>query len=261
MSPTTDFLARRAEANWVSRTSWALVAATILGQILWILVPATTRIALTILTVLTFAALTALQVWARAGWRVTAVYLAITLGVGWLAEAVGTRFGVPFGDYDYTGLLGWQLAEVPLLIPLAWSMMALPLLLLVRTLRWRSAPAWVLAALCFAAWDLFLDPQMVGEGYWVWNTVAPTLPGIPGIPVSNFLGWVLVALLLMRLVSLLPVGDSLPVPLAALLSWVYFSNVFAALVFFDKPGVAAWGAAAMGSFVLPWWLRLWRSRG
>ena len=246
--------------EWVSRVSWALAGATVIGQIFWILVPASGRTALTIVTVLTFAALTALQVWRAAGWRTTAAYLLMTLGLGWLAEAVGTRFGVPFGDYDYTDLLGWQLAEVPLLIPLAWSMMALPLLLLVRTLRPRFAPDWVLAGLLFAAWDLFLDPQMVGEGYWVWNTVAPALPGIPGIPVSNFLGWILVALVLMRLVSLLPVGAALPSPLAALLSWVYFSNVFAALVFFDRPGVAVWGGVAMGCFVLPWWLRLWRSR-
>lgn len=258
MSPAVD--STMPQPRWVSRLSWALVAVTVLGQILWILVSGSNRTALTVATVLAFAALSALQVWAAGGLRVAALYLVVTVGVGWAAEAVGTRFGLPFGEYEYTDRLGWQLAEVPLLIPLAWSMMALPMWLLVRTLRFRAAPDWVLAALCFASWDLFLDPQMVGEGYWVWRTVEPALPGIPGIPLINFMGWVLVALLLMRLVSLLPLGSRLPAPLAALLSWVYFSNVFAALVFFDRPGVAAWGAAAMGCFVLPWWWRLWQGR-
>ena len=40
-----------------------------------------------------------------------------------------------------------------------------------------------------AAWDLFLDPQMVAEGYWPGWIRRPALPGVPGVPVGNYLGW------------------------------------------------------------------------
>ena len=44
----------------------------------------------------------------------------------------------------------------------------------------------VVAAVALAAWDLFLDPQMVDEGHWTWVRTAPRLPGIDGIPLTNF---------------------------------------------------------------------------
>ena len=37
---------------------------------------------------------------------------------------------------------------------------------------------------------------MVEAGHWFWLDPWPTLPGVPGIPVSNFAGWLLVALLM-----------------------------------------------------------------
>ena len=55
----------------------------------------------------------------------------------------------------------------------------------------------LLAGVGLAAWDLFLDPQMVAEGYWTWQAATPALPGVPGIPVSNYLGWLGFAVVLM----------------------------------------------------------------
>jgi putative membrane protein len=109
----------------------------------------------------------------------------------------------------------------------------------------------------FASWDLFLDPQMVGEGYWTWNAVNWTLPGIDGIPLQNFLGWLLTACVLMYLLDRLPrkaAKDGVP---TLMLSWVYASNVLAALVFFGEPAVALWGGLCMGAVVIPWWWRAW----
>jgi putative membrane protein len=60
----------------------------------------------------------------------------------------------------------------------------------------------------------------------------------------------------MALLNLLPrraANDGVPI---LMLAWVYFSSVFANLVFFDRPGVAIWGGLAMGIVVIPY---LWRS--
>ena len=115
-----------------------------------------------------------------------------------------------------------------------------------------TAVTWVLAA-----WDLFLDPQMVGQGYWSWEDAGWALPGIPGIPMQNFLGWLLAAIVLMALLDRLPrktVSDAVP---NVMLMWVYASSVFANLVFFGRPGVALWGGICMGVVVVPWLWRMW----
>ena len=56
----------------------------------------------------------------------------------------------------------------------------------------RSTPVTriALGSAALTAWDLFLDPQMVGEGYWVWAR-----RGLyRGIPLGNFVGWFLTGL-------------------------------------------------------------------
>ncbi len=107
-----------------------------------------------------------------------------------------------------------------------------------------------------AAWDLFLDPQMVGQGYWTWSEIGWELPGIPGIPMQNFLGWLLGSIVLMWLLNLLPRKTASDVVPATMLAWVFASNVLANLVFFGRPGVALWGGICMGAVVIPY---LWRT--
>ena len=71
-----------------------------------------------------------------------------------------------------------------------------------------TAPARIVAGgAALAAWDLFLDPQMVGEGYWEWGRKGR----YRGIPLSNQAGWLLTGAALMaaleRLVPPAP-GDA-----------------------------------------------------
>ncbi|MDG2233112.1 MAG: carotenoid biosynthesis protein, partial [Ilumatobacter sp.] len=65
----------------------------------------------------------------------------------------------------------------------------------------------VLGSAAMTAWDLFLDPQMVGEGYWAWAR-----RGLyRGIPLSNFGGWFLTGLGIMALFEVvLPVARTGP---------------------------------------------------
>ena len=84
---------------------------------------------------------------------------------------------------------------MPVVVPLAWTMMAYPVLLAARRLTRR----WVVLVGAFglAAWDVCLDPQMVGDGHWTWADPTPALPGVPGIPLTNYAGWLLAGGLLM----------------------------------------------------------------
>jgi uncharacterized membrane protein len=243
--------------------AWALGAGGVVAQMVFPFTDGGT-VALTVASVVLLAAAAVLHAAATRGPRSAAALVAVAAGGGLLAEAVGVRWGVPFGDYDYTGTLGLELLGVPVLVPLAWAMMAYPALLVGRVLagaRGRLATAAV-AAWTLTAWDVFLDPQMVDAGHWRWEHPTPALPGVEGIPLTNFAGWLAVSfamsLVLDRLVSRRPIGDDL-LPLSVVV-WTYASSVLAHAVFFGRPPVAVAGGVLMGLTVVPLVVLLVRRR-
>jgi uncharacterized membrane protein len=237
----------------------ALAAATILLQVAYPLVHGRPRDVLTIVTVLVFAAASVVHAAVTRGVRWAASLLAVTAGTGLVAEAVGTATGVPFGHYAYADSLGPRVFSVPLVIPLAWTMMAYPALLVGRRLARTPAGAAVVGGWALASWDLFLDPQMVDAGHWRWAGVRHAVPGSPGVPLSNTLGWLLVAVLMVGVLQLLPrraADDRQP---AVLFLWTYASSVLASLAFFGRPLTALVGGVGMGlvavpyALTRPWW--------
>lgn len=244
-------------SGWITYLPWGFAAATILGQIVWVLVGDDGRTALSILTVVTFFLASASHAVLGRGVAWGASYLGISLGFGWAIERLGLSTDFPFGDYAYSDALGVSLAGVPIAIPMAWSMMAYPCLLAAQRLSTSAVGTALIGGWLLAAWDLFLDPQMVGEGYWIWRDAGWQLPGIPGIPLQNFLGWLLGAIVLMWLLGLLPRKDAADAVPTTLLTWVFASNVLANLAFFGRPGVALWGGICMGVVVVPYLWKLW----
>jgi putative membrane protein len=220
----------------------------------------------TIATVVAFASTCAMHALVHRGPRWALGLVVVTAGGGLAAEAVGVRTGVPFGDYSYAGTLGPEVLGVPLVVPLAWTMMTYPVLLAARRLT-RRRSLWVVPVGAFGlmAWDVFLDPQMVGDGHWTWADPTPSLPGVDGIPLTNFAGWLLVgALMMLVLTALLPRDDprrpadeSLP---ATLLAWTWLGYVLGNLFWFGTASVALVGGVLLGLLVLPYLWSLWQDR-
>jgi putative membrane protein len=247
------------------RLPWLLLGALVLAQIGYPLTGGATRAGLTMATVVLGYLLSVSHALLTRGVRTAGALVLTATGGGFAIEALGVATGFPFGSYDYSGELGPKLAGVPLIIPLAWTWMAWPAWLAAVRLT-RSVPARVaLATVGLAAWDLFLDPQMVAEGYWSWRDATPALPGLPGIPVSNYLGWLLFAVLMMSLLRPLAgpaVARTGPAdaPTNALYLWTYASSVLAHAVFLDLPASALWGAAGMAVTAVPLAVTLGRQR-
>ncbi len=254
----TTTLREAPAASALRRVPVVLAAATVLLQIAYPLMSGAPRDRLTVVTVVVFFAASATHALLHRGARWTALYVLVTTSAGLLAESLGTTTGVPFGGYDYAGSLGWKLLSVPVVIPLAWAMMAYPCLLVGQRLASTRVGAAVAGGWALAAWDLFLDPQMVEAGHWTWVDVQLALPGSPGIPVSNYLGWLLVAVVMVGLLQLLPrraADDRVP---AALFLWTFGSSVLANAVFFGRPAVALLGGIGMGLVAVPYALSLRR---
>jgi len=238
-----------------------LLVATIASQILWPLTSGHNRAVLTIVTVVLFASTCFAHALVHHGLAWTAVWLVVSVVFGWTVEAVGTHTGWPFGSYTYSDALGVRLNLVPIIIPLAWAMMSYPALAVARRLTHGVWTTPLLAALAFASWDLFLDPQMVDEGYWTWITTSPYLIGIPGIPVQNYLGWLLAAAVLMLILDRLPRSrpgtDVVP---GILYVWTWIGGVLVHAVWLDNRGAAAWGGIVMGAIAVPYAWIAWTGR-
>ncbi len=235
-----------------------LAAATVLLQIGYPLARGDVRDGLTVVTVAVFFLATTSHALVHRGARWTGAYILVTAGLGLVAEAVGTATGVPFGDYAYAGSLGPKLLGVPVVIPLAWAMFAYPCLVVGQRLARTSLGAAAVGGFALASWDLFLDPQMVEAGHWRFTHVTASLPGAPGIPLSNYLGWLLVGWLMLGLLQLLGrrnADDRVP---GALFLWTWGSSVLAHAVFFDRPLVALTGGVVMGLVAVPYALALRR---
>lgn len=175
----------------------------------------------------------------------TAVAAAWVLLLGWAVEFVGSRTGFPFGRYHYTGRLQPQLGRVPLLIPLAWLMMLPPAWAVADAITAGTrGPAFVVvSALAFTAWDLFLDPQMVGWHLWQWEQPG----GYFGIPWVNFLGWALASAVMTAVVA----PAALPgAPLLLVYGLTWALETVGLGLFWGQPQPAAVGAVGMGIFLL-----------
>ena len=137
---------------------------------------------------------------------------------------------------------------IPVLVPLAWHAMALPAREAAHAaLGQRStAPARVaVGSAALVAWDLFLDPQMVGEGYWEWSRRGR----YRGIPLSNQLGWLLTGFGLMAALERVAPVPSPPAGIDRVLvseyAWMSVMETLGFALFFRDRVVAAAGGAAM----------------
>jgi uncharacterized membrane protein len=242
----------------VSVLGGALLLAMVAAQVATGLHPQPIRLTSTVVLLLAAGAL-AFATTAHTFPRAVAAFGAV-VATGYAAEWIGVRTGLPFGDYDYSGLLWPQLGGVPVIVALAWGGMGLAAHATAAAAAPESrAGRLALGALALTAWDLFLDPQMIRLNLWTWHDPGP----YRGVPVGNFAGWLLVSLLVMALIDRI-VAD----PAARSTGLVSIYTVMATMetigfaAVFDPPDplVATAGGISMGLFALLAWRRGWQRR-
>ena len=192
--------------RWIRTASWLLFAATmylILEEAVWpwFRLPALGNIGFTLVFVL-FALIhcTAVE-----GLRRTALFFAISAIVSYVMEEIGVRTGLIYGAYHYGDQLGTKLGHVPVIIPLAWFMMIYPSWMVARALiigiKIHSIPFLTaqaaVAAMVMTAWDVVMDPGMAAAGNWIWESGGVYF----GVPLHNYLGWLLTTFLVYWIVG------------------------------------------------------------
>lgn len=238
----------------------ALLIVAVALQISYPLVSGSPRDAITVVTVILVGAAMLTHAAQTRGRRALATLVLVAVVGGFGVEVLGVHSGFPFGSYRYTDSLGPRWLGVPVVIALAWPMLAWPAALAARRLV-RTFPARVLVgAWGFAAWDLFLDPQMVAAGHWRWFDPQPHLPGVGAVPLGNFLGWLGVAVLIsIALQGVVERSTDDGAPLAFYV-WTWASSVLGLAAFLDLAAAALWGGLAMGTVAVPLLVSWARSR-
>lgn len=262
------------------KAAWATLAAGIVVQSTFLIGDTRWQ---TIASVLLFAVTSALHALSTGGWRLAGAILGGIACISFIAEALGVATGFPFGEYTYTGGLGPSLLGVSLIVPLAWTTLAYPawvvaVRLVGHSTGWRQLIRLGVGAWALTAWDVFLDSQMVAAGNWGWANPEPSLLGTPGIPLTNYAGWLLISFVIMLFIDVayrslrhLPesaqpaeIGTSNTQRRDAVVYSVYFwtfvSSLIGNLTFWQRPSVALAGSIAMGIVVVPLGFILIQSR-
>ncbi len=240
-------------------------AAAIVAQIGYPLTTGGTRDRITVAIVLLSAGAALAHATATRGPRYAIGFLVVVSGLGLTAEVIGTATGVPFGCYEYAAdRLGPALLTVPLIVPLAWTGGIYPVWVVAGMLSRHTLARVVTTAAGAVGWDLFLDPQMVADGQWTWCDTHSGLPGLDWIPVTNYLGWFGVALVMGGLLAAWeqaapdpvrtpPQHGRVParvVPVTLFL-WTWLGSALAHAVFLGLLPSAGYGFAGMAVLGVP----------
>ena len=184
--------------------------------------------------------------------------------MGLLFEVLGVNYGIPFGKYSYSSVMP-RLFGVQIMVPLFWFVITYTsfYLAVLLTSGRISLTTCFLTSLFSTAWDVILDPVMCNIiGAWHWESKGVFFD----IPLSNYLGWLLVSFLisltykamvervsLKRFVSIIPIANYLTL-YSALASVAFYKGKF-------EYSVA--GAIAMFPVLILSCIKVWRgvSRG
>jgi len=109
----------------------------------------------------------------------------------YLLEYIGVRGGFPFGTYEYTPVLGFQIGSVPVAIVLAWyTTIMMSRRIAAATVRLhgsaRRPTVALLAGLLTVALDVALEPMAASiKQYWTWSE--------DSVPIQNYISWFLIS--------------------------------------------------------------------
>lgn len=166
---------------------------------------------------------------------------------GYAVETIGVATSLPYGPFYYGDSLGPKaFGLVPYLLPVSYVPLVLGAVAAARPAPPHPA-VWIFcSALLLVAVDAVLDPGAASLGFWIW----PEGGAYYGVPLSNFLGWMLSSVLAATLLlAVARPGEDPPPPGlldGAVLAVAFWTGVavFSALVL-----PALLGAALLAHFL------------
>ncbi|MDX2190483.1 MAG: carotenoid biosynthesis protein [Bacteroidota bacterium] len=102
--------------------------------------------------------------------------------IGYGAEVFGVKSGIIFGYYSYTDVLGFKIADVPVVIGLLWASVSYACnVLAIHLFPQSKVSSIICAALLMVSFDFMLEPFAVSQGLWIWQ--------MNEVPLFNYISW------------------------------------------------------------------------
>ena len=104
-----------------------------------------------------------------------------------LIEYVGLVTGWPYGEFLYTGNLGYKLFGIlPWTVGLSWTPLVVGSVAMVYPVTQRKVLRIILPVIVLVVFDLLLDPVAVNLGMWSYLHGGAYY----SVPIQNFFGWI-----------------------------------------------------------------------
>lgn len=122
------------------------------------------------------------------GWIFCIKTLAILSICAMIIEYIGLITGLPYGDFIYTGNLGYMIDDIlPITVGLSWSPLLIGSVAITYTITENKIYRLVFPVVILVIFDMVLDPASVAVGMWHYLETGSYY----GVPMQNFIGWII----------------------------------------------------------------------
>jgi putative membrane protein len=139
--------------------------------------------------------------------KTEAYFLMFSFAVGFVCEVIGVNTALLFGHYEYSGLLGFSVFGVPLVIGINWAGLSYVSKIIsqhrlktsiISSVILRSVIEASVSCLLLLGVDVLLEPVAIHLNFWRWTEVNG------GIPTYNYVCWGIISFCL----GLIPINTS-----------------------------------------------------
>ena len=170
------------------------------------------------LTPIHLLAMFALFLWANSYFSIKLIKAIVVIYfIGILAEVLGVRDNIIFGNYYYGNSLGPQVFEVPLIIGFNWLTLSFATYGVSSYLFRNKTVITIFASILMVLTDCIIEPISGALDFWYW---------VGGnIPIQNYIGWFFVSLIIHSILVKMNFKFNIKLCLALLLSQILFFTI------------------------------------
>ena len=160
----------------------------------------------------------ALFLWANSYFSIKLIKAIVVIYlIGVLAEVLGVRYNIIFGNYYYGNSLGPQVLEVPLIIGFNWLTLSFATYGVSSYLFKNKTVITVFASILMVLTDYIIEPMAGALDFWYWAGGK--------IPIQNYVGWFFVSLIIHSILVKMNFKFNIKLCLALLLSQILFFTI------------------------------------
>lgn len=160
----------------------------------------------------------ALFLWANSYFSIKLIKAIIVIYlIGVLAEVLGVRYNIIFGNYYYGNSLGPQVLEVPLIIGFNWLTLSFATYGASSYLFKNKTLITVFASILMVLTDYIIEPMAGALDFWYWAGGK--------IPIQNYVGWFFVSLIIHTILVKMNFKFNIKLCMALLLSQILFFTI------------------------------------